>query len=253
MQITTTGVVLKTRNIGEQDRIITLLSKEHGVIEASAKNVKRIKSGLVSSTQVLGYSEVTLFCNRDKYYINSAHSINSFYNIRMDVKALSLALYFCELITYLSINHDNSNEVLRLLLNTLSFIDKNQKNVNLLKPIFELRLLSLCGFMPDLVCCRQCVEFENKTMYFNSLNSNIVCKDCGGQNTSVEFELSDSVFCAMKHIIYSPFEKLFSFNLSDKSIKSLSHISQAYVLNHIEKSFKSLDFYLSIGDDDVTT
>jgi DNA repair protein RecO (recombination protein O) len=244
MLITTLGVVLKSRNIGEQDKIITILSKDLGVIEASARNIRRIKSGLVSSSQVLGYSEFTLFCNKEKYTINSAHSIKSFYDIRLDVQQLSLASYFCELITFLSIHSDTSNEMLRLILNTLSFIEDKTRDDKIIKSIFEFRALSISGFMPNLVGCKSCNEYDGK-MYFDICEGTLTCEKCFDGKTSNCVELTDSVLAAMRHIIYSPLDKLFNFTLSDKSIISLGYITENYVLGHIERTFKSLDLYKS--------
>jgi DNA repair protein RecO (recombination protein O) len=245
MLITTLGVVLKTRNIGENDRIITILSKDLGVIEATANNVKRVKSGLASSSQVLGYSEFALFYSKDKYSINSAHSINCFYNIRLDVTKLSLALYFCELITFLKIHNDTSKEMLRLILNTLYFIEKGEKNDCLLKAIFEFKSLSVAGFMPNLIGCKNCLKYNGDKFFFNILDGDLICGDCNS-NTMNIYELTNSVLTAMRHIIYSEIDNLFNFSISDNSIKSLCFITENYAIAHIERNFKALDFYKSM-------
>lgn len=254
MQIKTKGIILKQRNIGENDRIVTILSPELGVIEASARGCKSVKSSLASSVQILGYSDFCLYKGKSQYIINSAESINSFYFLRLDVVKLSLAGYFCELICYLSKTDDeNANLYLKLILNSLYFLQEDKIDIPLLKSIFELRALSIGGFMPNLVCCDECAIFEKDTMYFFPLKGILICEDCLSNlkfNTenSIKILVPLSVLSALRHIIYSEFEKLFLFRLKGESLKQLNYITENYMLLHTEAKFNSLSMYHSISN-----
>ena len=161
MQIKTRGIILKQRNIGENDRILTALTAELGIIEIAARGVKSVRSPLSSPSQILAYSEFCLFKGKQSYYIiDSAETVNTFYSLRLDVAKLALAVYFCDLAAYLSPGVESAPECLRLLLNTLHFLQEERQDAVLLKSIFELRILSVTGFMPDLVGCAQCGEFQ---------------------------------------------------------------------------------------------
>jgi DNA repair protein RecO (recombination protein O) len=261
MVVKTQGIVLKQRNIGENDRILTILSRDLGIIEASARGVKRLKSPLAGASQVLCYSEFCLYAGKSGYIVNSAESIEQFYSLRLDVVNLSLAVYFCDLTAYLfpaaeGLSTSRSWEYLRLLLNTLALLEKGKREPALLKSIFELRVMSVSGFMPDLVCCEGCGAYEKELMAFFPLESKLYCSDClPGILSGTEegeaplfFQLPRPVLYAMRHIIYSDDDKVFSFRLEGNALKQLNFITENYMLIHTDGKFRSLTMYRSLAD-----
>ncbi len=172
--------------------------------------------------------------------------------MRLDVIKLSLAGYFCELLHYLSRTSDeNSSQFLKLILNTLFFLQEDKIDSNQLKSIFELRALSIAGFMPNLVCCTECATFEKDLMYFFPLEGVLVCDDCLATShlnleNSIKFPVTSGVLSSLRHIIFSEFEKLFSFRLTGTSLNQLNYITENYMLLHTEARFNSLEMYHSI-------
>lgn len=246
MLIKTQGIILKQRNIGENDRILILLTRDLGLIEASAKGVKRLKSHLAGATQPLCYSEVCLYKGKNYYSLNSAETLHSFYNLRLDVISLSLAFYFCDIIRFVSPAAEGAWGYLRFLLNTLSLLEQGKKPAALLKSVFELRMMSMMGFMPDLVCCTCCACYESELMYFLPLESKIVCQNCIPRictENTLKYMLPPATLYAMRHIVYSEEEKLFRFRLMGKSLDQLNFITENYILIHTDGQFKSLDLY----------
>ncbi len=251
MQLKTQGIILKQRNIGENDRIVTILTSDFGIIEATARGVKSTRSSLSAACQILSYSDICLYKGKGNYIVNSAETINSFYSLRLDIQKIALAGYFCELTTYLSPTIDNANDYIKLLLNSLYLLQENKKSEDILKSIFELRALSIAGFMPDLVCCNECGEFEKELMYFLPLDGLIVCEDCFGnsgynRDTTIKFKLFSPVLSALRHIIFSPPDKIFSFKLTGDSLAQLCFITENYTLLHTEGKFNSLEMYKSL-------
>lgn len=251
MQLKTQGIILKQRNIGENDRILTVLTADFGLIEATAKSVKSTKSALSAACQLLSYSDICLYKGKGNYIINSAETINSFYSLRLDVVKIALGGYFCELTTYLSPTMDNANDFIKLLLNTLYFLQEDKKQPAILKAIFELRALSVAGFMPNLVSCEDCGEFSKDMMYFLPLDGIIICADCfdaSRYNTqaTIKFSLPLPVLSALRHVIFSLPEKIFSFNVSGDSLLQLCFIAENYALLHTEGKFNSLEVYKAL-------
>lgn len=248
MDSKTTGIVIKQRNLGENDRVITILSHDNGVFEAIAKGVKSPKSKLGSSCQTLSYSQFDLYKSKSNLFITSAQVVNSFYNLRLDVEKLALAGYFCEISQQLCPNLDNLSDFISLLLNSLHLLEKGTKQDIILKSIFELRSVSLAGFMPDLVCCRECCNYQMEHMFFDDVNANLICSDCLTASTippNIKLIKVDlSVLTAMRHIIYSPPKKIYSFNLtSDQLLLQLNYITQKYLLLNAGAKFPALTVY----------
>lgn len=245
MLLKTTGIVLKRRSIGEYDGIVTILTKELGLIEATVNGVKRIKSAMAGATQMLVYGEFCLYKGKKYYSVNSAETLESFYDLRLDVEKLALASYFCDLTHYLLPEGVGDTwPFLRLLLNTLSFLKGDQRNPLLLKVIYELRMLSLSGFMPDLVGCTDCGTFEDEKMKFYPLSGNLRCGNCATQTDSAYVDAAPpAVLLAMRHIIYAEDAKLFSFRMTGSSLLNLCYLTEHYLLLQTEKEFKSLSVF----------
>lgn len=250
MIIKTKGIVLNQRDIGENDKVITILSKDYGIIEAIANNIKSQKSKLFAGVQLLSYSEFCIYKGKKYNTINSAEIEDLFYDLRVDVVKLSLAVYFCDLIISVFANEDNSWEYLKLLLNALFLMQNNKKSEKLLKSIFELKLMSISGFMPDLVCCKKCGVYEEKIMYFFPTHSNIICSNCIEMTDSCDIKIPTPlpVLKAMRYIIYSEDSKLFNINVKGNTLNQLNIITEYFVLSHTQKHFKSLDIYKDINN-----
>lgn len=243
MQINTDGLVIGEKSVGESDRLVTLLTREVGLLRAFAPQAKNLKNSKVSSTQLLSYSQFVIYKGKDKYVINDGHTLEVFFELRRDIESLSLAQYFCELASLLAPEETEAGDFLRLILNALHFLAKGTKPHLLLKPIVEMRMLSLAGFMPNLIGCDNCGVYESDPMYFLPSKGMIVCKDCIGRTQEQTIAVAPGVLTALRHTIYADFEKLFSFSLQPAGLKQLAQISETYLLYVVGRRIPTLEFY----------
>ena len=246
MQIKTEGLIIREQTVGESDRLVWALTRDEGVVRAFARRAKNLKDSKNSATGLLCYSRLNLYQGKDKYIINDAFPIEVFFGLRQDIVRLALAQYFCGLAAEVVPDGVESGEYLRLVLNALHFLCEGTRPPELLKPIVELRMLSLAGYMPDLICCAQCGAYEAEKMYFKINRGSIYCQDCYLDNGDPCALLSKAALTAMRHIIYSDFEKVFSFSLTGTSLKELSAAVEAYTVHILQKRPKTLDFYESL-------
>jgi len=93
-QFTTDGLIIKEQQIGERDKLITVLSRNYGVITAYASGAMTIKSKKGAATSLLAYSSFTIKQKGDKYSIVEASPIQLFFKSGSDIEILSLAQYF---------------------------------------------------------------------------------------------------------------------------------------------------------------
>lgn len=246
MQVKTQGLIIREQTIGESDRLVTVLTRDEGVVRAFARRAKNLKDSKNSATGLLCYSRLNLYKGREKYIINDAFPIEVFFGLRKDIVRLSLAQYFCELAFELVPEGVESAEYLRLVLNGLHFLCEGTKPEALLKPIVELRMLSIAGYMPDLVCCAECGVYEADRMFFKVNRGTIYCEKCYLPKGDPFAVLSRAALTAMRHIIYSDFEKVFSFSVTPGAQKELVTAAEAYAVHILQKRPKTLDFYNSL-------
>lgn len=245
MQISTDGLIIMEKDVGESDRLVTVLSREEGVLRAFAQRANKMKSSKLSATQLLCYSRLTIYKGRDKYIIDDAQPLEIFFELRKDIERLSLAQYFCELAGALAPQEAPAGDFLRLVLNALHFLSKGNRPNSMLKAVVEMRMLSLAGYMPDLVMCAGCSCYEADRMYFLPRSGKLYCADCYRQYQGSEpaFLLGRGVVTALRHTVYADFEKLFSFQLSLQGLQDLAAASEAYVVHTLSRRFNTLDFY----------
>lgn len=247
MQLTTDGLVIRSINIGEADRIITILTREKGVVRASARGARRLKSKFSTATRLLCYSSYTLYRGRDLYIIDEAQPQEFFLGVNGALEKLALAQYLAELSGSLAPEEENADMYLRILLNALHLIEKGEKPRPLIKAAFELRVLTLSGYMPDLVACRECGVYEADTLYFEPVTGTMICGDCAKEHTADQsVPLQSGALAAMRHAVYADFKRLYAFTLSEEALDQFAHAAECYVLCRMERSFKTLDFYRSI-------
>ncbi len=251
MQIETEGLVITEQSVGESDRLVTILTRQEGVLRAFAKKANKLKSSKLSATQLFSYSRFTIFKGRDKYIIDEAQPIEVFFDLRRDIERLSLAQYFCELAAALAPREAEAGDFLRLMLNSFHFLSKGSRSNLMLKAVSEMRMLSLSGYMPNLICCADCSCYEANKMFFLPRSGVIYCGDCFRPGAEPAIALTRGALTGLRHTIYAEFDKLFSFSLSPRGLHEMGLASEQYVLSTLQRGFKTLDFYHQIAQFEV--
>ncbi|MBQ2388727.1 MAG: DNA repair protein RecO [Clostridia bacterium] len=243
LKINLTGLVIKDTAIKGDDRLITLLTADHGVIRAFVKRARRLKGTSAAATQLLGYSQFSLFRNRDTYTVDEAEAIDIFFELRNDIERLSLAQYFCEICSVLGTEGSSAADELRLTLNCLHMLARNSTLPPIMiKVIFEMRMAAISGFMPELHGCLRCEDTEGE-MFFNLNEGVIFCGKCAQNGCK---PLPKGVLAALRHICSCPLERVFSFSLSDEGLRILSEITEQYLMAQVDHDFTALAFYKSL-------
>lgn len=239
----TKGIVLKEVYTGEADKIITILSKEHGKMSIFAKGARRPKSRLIACTQFLCYSEFLLFRGQDIHNISSCDIIETFSKIGNDLVKLTYAAHIVDIVYDTIQEGQYSARELRLLLNTLFFILNSEKSLDLITCIFELRYLCLLGYTPYVRGCVNCAEGEIENISFSFKECGFLCskEGCIAKDISAKKILPGTVK-ALYHIAYSPINNLFNFNVSKEILDQLKSITRRYLRERLDKNYNRLDY-----------
>ncbi len=251
--ITLEGIVLRERAFGEQDKFIDILTKDRGTLELAVKGARKINGKSSASTQLFAYSRFCIDQKKDRFQLNSVEPIHIFYGFRSSLSAISLASYFADILKYSTAELTDSGNVLRLFLNTLFYLESGNRSEKLLKSIFELRLMTEIGFMPDILVCRRCGCYEPKISYFSLKNGGFYCSECRdpGEHDDSYFTLGLPVLAAVRHIVLADFDRLYNFRLSESSAEVLSAFSERYTLSYLGRNFNTLDFYKNLSSKTV--
>ena len=245
MPIATTGLILRQIKVGEADRILTILTPDLGVISASAKGSMRLKNKLFSATGLFCYSEFSLTSGRNHYFIDTAQIKNVFHGISATVEGMGLASYMAEIAAELSPAPPESEAQLRLLLNCLYMLSEKKADLRVIKAVFELRTMSECGFLPQLVYCRDCGTYDGPAFYLDPQEGCLLCAACA-QKAGKTCNLDAGALFALRHICLVEDKKIFAFKISVGSLAKLAIAAEQYALTHLDKPLKSYDFLKSV-------
>lgn len=235
------GIILSENNLGDFDKMLTMLTPGAGKISCVAKGARRPKSALLAGTQIFCFGEYLMYKGTNTYHINSVETIEVFYNIRTDLDKLKYAVHINKIVQDVTHENENSYNILQLLLNTLYTISETDKDLDMVLGVFKLRLLTILGFTPNINKCTNCKEKEN-LQYFSIRDNGFKCEACSKQDKST-IKMSESTINAIKYTVMAPAKKIFSFNIKDEALEEFKLITKIYFNEKLEKEYKLEDMF----------
>ena len=246
MFLTTKALVLREVNYKEADKILTVLTEKEGKLTVKARGALRKGCRYGAAAQALSFSEMTLFGNAGKWSINEAETIEQFLPLRTNLSAFSLGSYFAEMLEAVSDEDIPNPELLQLGLNALYALSRSLYPEGHVKSVFELKLMCLCGFEPQLALCPTCGKEPPEDPVF-SLNGGCVhCRSCPPGAAGVSLPLSAETLDAMRFIAEAPPKRIFSFRIPAEAERQLGEVCEAYAAVQLERGFGTLDYWKSI-------
>jgi len=239
----TDGVVLSRTFVGEKDAIIKILTTEAGLVTASVKGIKNMKSKLGAGCAVFSYSDLLLRPGKSMYTVTQSVQKEGFYGLSSNIERLSFASYFAELISAFSPSEEDAKALLPLLLNALYLLSNTNKSMALVKCVFELKLLGNLGFLPELFACTACGDVE-KLSFFSASAGGTVCRACGAVYDATI--VSEDTLLAMRYVQEADNKKAFSFALSDEGLLEFSRATETMIEHVLMRLPKSLSYLKQI-------
>ena len=237
--ITVTGMILSATPIGEYDRRVVILTKERGKISAFAKSARRQNSVLMGMTNPFTFGEFTLYEGRTSYTLVQANISNYFMELSSDFEGAYYGFYFMEFADYYAREYNDETEMLKLLYQTLRALSSKKIPYELVRCIFELKMLVINGEYPEVFQCTCCGNRE-VLFGFSSRNRGVLCSKC--KNTVSDWiQMENSAAYTLQYIVSTPIEKLYTFTVSGVVLGQLQKIMKQYIGMYVDKKFKSLE------------
>jgi len=245
----TEAIVIRSQSLGELDKIITYFTQSFGKVRAVARGVKRPKSRFGGSLELLNYGDLVFFerPNKDLQIINSFDVSEPFNALKDDLTKTAYSFYIAELIDATEAEGKANEAVFQLMLKTLSVM-KEITDVELLAHAFELQLLTLTGFKPQLYRCVACGgELDEKQLRFSSPLGGMLCNNCFYRDASA-IPLSPGAGKLMRKLQTIDLQLILRFGATRPVKLELNRVLSAFITFQLEKRFKSLDFIASLSD-----
>lgn len=160
----TQGFVIKRRNVGEADRILTIFTKKYGKLTVKAVGVRRVPSRRSPHVELLNLSKLTLYQGKGMSVLTEAETIYNFSDIKNNLTKIGFAYHICELVDGLCPQYQENKHVYELLETVLCRLEREEDIVSIIHE-FEIDLLSTLGFFPR----HRVTENFNTTSFIESI------------------------------------------------------------------------------------
>lgn len=239
-----TGIVLYTALVGEYDKRLVILTKERGKITVFANGARRANSVLRAASQSFVMGKFTVVAGRDAYNLIKVEVDDYFTEISYDMDKMCYASYFSEFMSYYTREGDFCVNNLNLLYFTLKALVNGNISNELIRSVYEIKLMDIEGQGIQSYGCVKCNSKES-LHFFDAASGGIICEKCAMKHKMTK-KISDTVIYTLQYILSAPMNKLYSFDLKEDVKQELEYVRDRFRKEYIDKNFKSLEILNSL-------
>jgi DNA repair protein RecO (recombination protein O) len=249
----TEAIVLRTMNLGEADRVLTVLTPRLGKLRVIAKGVRRQRSRIGGALQPFSDVQLVLGVGRTFDVVTSSSLEDPHLGLRNDLHSTAAAWYVVELADRFCEGAADSHEAFRLLAQTLSALDAGSEiSREVVARWFELALLDAMGFRPELVLCLECgSRIEPEGNSFSPVGGGVVCPQCRHAAHGTK-PVSADALKVMRHLQRSPLVGVLGLRLAVPLQREVERLMHATVSAVLERELRSRDFLDEVAAREAT-
>ncbi|MCS7219972.1 MAG: DNA repair protein RecO [Anaerolineae bacterium] len=236
------AIVLRRTDVGEADRLLTVLTAERGKLHLLAKGVRKTLSRKAGHVELFTHSTFLVAKGRIWDIVAQADTIESYLPLRQDLLRTTYAHYVAELVDRLTGEADESKSLFDLLRVTLSRLSEGD-DPYLAVRFFELHLLSWAGYQPQLFFCARCQTSLEPVInnYFSFEDGGALCPRCGEGVAQVE-PLPLNTLKVLRFLQTHEYDMARRLRLSPGLRAEMERLLYRYIVYVLERNLKSVDF-----------
>jgi len=240
----TEAIVLKRSDFGEADRLLTLYTPELGKIRVIAKGARKPTSRKSGHVELFTHAQLLVARGRNLDIVTQAETIHAFRPLREDLLRTSYAYYAAELLDRFVEEGVENRPLFALLLAVLDWLGESN-DLALIARFYELRLLALSGYQPQLFQCVNCrATIEPVTNFFDPDRGGVLCPRCGHElrdNAGLK-SISLNALKVLRFLQTHESETCFRLRISPALHGELEAVMQRYIIYILERNLKSVAF-----------
>jgi DNA repair protein RecO (recombination protein O) len=235
------AVVLKHSNWGEADRLVWLFSREQGKLRAIAKGARKPRSRKAGHLEPFTRVSLQVARGRDLPIITQAETLEAYLPLRDDLLRTTYAAYVVELLDRFTYEEGEHQGLYRLLTETLERLCQPEE-ADFTARYFEMRLLDLAGFRPQLFACTNCGnEIQAEDQFFSARLGGAICPSCGPRLEGA-YPVSMQVLKVMRHHQRSSYDEARRLHLTPALNRQVESLMQHYLTYLLEQKLNTPPF-----------
>jgi DNA repair protein RecO (recombination protein O) len=241
------AVVLRRMDLGETDRILTLLTDRFGKIRVIGKGIRRPTARLGPHLELFSTTRLMLSRARELDVITSAETIDLHAGLRSNLDALGVASHCAELVDRFLADRDENRAVYRLMGTALERLDSGA-NPDRVARWFEVAVLGEMGVRPELFNCVVCDQpVEAGPNRFSVRLGGILCREHGDHDISA-IALSVAAQKVFRLLIRGDLDAFLQLNVSDPVLHELEAVLTTFITHQLERDLNSLKVMRRVGE-----
>ena len=200
-QFRTQAIILSRRDFGESDRLLTLFTPQHGKLRAIAKGARKPSAKVSGHVELFARSDCVIHRGRNLDILAQAELIDPYLGLREDLGRGAYANYVAELLDRFTADEEEEGDELFLLLHQTLTRIADATDARLAARYFELQLLDLVGFRPEL---QECVvtraDLLPEPQYFSHEEGGVVSRAAAPQVRSRLLEIDVETLKLLRHL-----------------------------------------------------
>jgi DNA repair protein RecO (recombination protein O) len=235
------AVVLRHIDWGEADRLLILYSLESGKLRAVAKGVRRPRSRKAGHLEPFNRAALQLARGRDLPIVTQADTLDAYLPLREDLVLTTLAAYVVELLDRFTYEEGENRALYRLLIDTLGRLC-TANNPDLAVRFYEMRLLDLVGFRPQLTTCVKCgSQIQAEDQFFSAELGGVLCPKCGADAGGAR-RVSVQALKYLRYFQRSSYKEAAQAHLNPVLNREIEAVVQYYLTYLLERSLNTPAF-----------
>jgi DNA repair protein RecO (recombination protein O) len=241
-------VVLRHSDWGEADRLLVVFSREAGKLRVIAKGVRKLRSRKAGHLEPFTQVKLMLAHGRGFWIVTQAETVEAYLPIREDLVRTAYAAYVIELLDRFTYEEGENRPLYQLLVETLERVSGLPDPFPAVR-YYEIRLLDLLGFRPELVHCVHCdEEIKAENQYFDAGLGGVLCPRCGG-NTPTARPVSMPTLKFLRHYQRSTFREATRVEIPQEVRREFENLLNYYLTYLLERRLNSPSFLHEVRRD----
>jgi len=237
----TEAIVLRRTDFGEADRLLTVFTPERGKLRLIARGARKPGSRKSGHVELFSHGLYLVAVGRELDIITQAETLEPFLPLRQGLLRTTYAYYFAELADSFTAERDENRPLFDLLKEAFGWLC-TAGDLALVARYYELHLLALVGFQPQLFLCGGCREaLQPVTNYLSAAEGSVFCPQCGSARPGTA-ELSLNALKVLRFLQTRDWATCHLLRLSPASHAELERTMNHYLTYHLERRLKSVDF-----------
>lgn len=237
------AIILRSFNVGEQDKIVVFFSHDKGIMRGVAKGARKFGNRFGSGLEPMSLVKIFYYEKERKELVTVSNCdiIESFFDIQKDLKTNFTLSFFAELVEEFFPSRAKEDILFRLLVTILQAI-KAGEDLNFLTAYFETWFLKINGLLPNLKKCKKCHKDITDIGWLSPKKDGIYCGHCA---THRKEKIMPAQGSFLQWIKKNPPSKKRSLPFSSSEIEAIRKILEEIIIFHLEKEPKTLQYLKS--------